>query len=166
SADGTHPIHQGNAEKVSASFAAIAGKLALFEPEILSIDETTIHHYLQEEQQLQQNKKILKDILEKKPYTHLLDQEEVLASLSDVLDAPYMIYERSKSSDMTFKSFVDVLGNTRPMSEALYEDEYEMATRSNVRKLAYDRFVETFDRYKNTYAATYATEVQKQVTLA
>ncbi|MEJ8776782.1 oligoendopeptidase F [Pseudogracilibacillus sp. ICA-222130] len=166
SADGTNPTHQANAAKVSANFAEIAGKLAFFEPEILSIDETTIHQYMEEEQQLQPYKKMLQDILAKKPYTLLPEVEEVLASLSDVLDAPYMIYERSKSSDMTFKSFVDVLGNTRPMSEALYEDEYEMATRSNVRKLAYDRFVETFNRYKNTYAATYATEVQKQVTLS
>src|SRR5699024_3398836 len=133
SADGSNPVHQANAAKISANFADIAGKLAFFQPEILAIEEAVIQSFIEEEQQLHPYRKMLEDILAKKPYTLLPEVEEVLASLSDVLDAPYMIYERSKSSDMTFQSFVDVLGNTLPMSEALYEDRYEMATRSNIR---------------------------------
>src|SRR5699024_8687209 len=166
SADGTNPDYQAKAAKVASVFAEIGAQLAFFESELLTISEETIEQFLQEEQQLQTYEKMLADVMEKKPFTLLPEVEETLAALSDVLDAPYMIYERSKASDMEFKSFVDVLGNTLPMSEALYEDKYEMATRSNIRKLSYDRFIETMNQYKNTYAATYATEVQKQVTLS
>lgn len=166
SADGTNPDYQANAAKVASVFAEIGAKLAFFESELLTIPAETIEKFLQEEQQLQTYEKMLADLMEKKPFTLLPEVEKTLAALSDVLDAPYMIYERSKASDMVFKSFVDVLGNTLPMSEALYEDRYEMADRSNIRKLAYDSYLATFEQYKNTYAATYATEVQKQVTLS
>src|SRR5690625_6108688 len=72
-----------------------------------------------------------------------------------------MIYGRSKSSDMTFDSIKDSDGNELPISETLYEDRYEMAVDTEVRRKAYDSFIKTMNKYKNTYAATYATEITR-----
>src|SRR5699024_8609476 len=111
-------------------------------------------------------KKMLSDIAEKKPYSLTPELEEALAALSEVHDAPYMIYERSKSADMTFDSITDKNGVEHPMSAALYEDRYELSTDTDLRRKAYDSFVNTLNQYKNTYAAVYATEVTKQVTMS
>src|SRR5690625_5183595 len=77
-----------------------------------------------------------------------------------------MIYGRSKSADMEFDPIKDEEGNEHPMSFALYEDRYELSPHTSLRRKAFDSFVHTLNQYKNTYAATYATEVTKQVTMA
>src|SRR5699024_11480041 len=92
--------------------------------------------------------------------------EETLAALGEVHDAPYMIYERSKSADMVFDPITDGAGNELPMSAALYEDRYEISADTDLRKRAYDSFIKTLNQYKNTYAAIYATEVTKQDKMA
>lgn len=166
SSDGTNPENQAGSAKVAAAFAVIGAELAFFESELLTIPEEKINAFLEEEHGLQPYKKMLNDMMEKKPYTLAPEIEKVLASLSEVHDAPYMIYERSKAADMEFDSILDEAGNEFPMSEALYEDRYEMEANTTIRRNAYESFIKTLHRYKNTYAATYATEVTKQVQIA
>src|SRR5699024_6030034 len=60
----------------------------------------------------------------------------------------------------------DEAGNRLPMSETLYEDDYEMSASTTLRRNAYASYKKTFNQYKNTYAETYKTEVMKQVTLS
>ena len=54
--------------------------------------------------------------LAEKPYTLSRETEEALASLREVLEAPGMIYNRSKAADMTFAPVLDSKGNNHPMS--------------------------------------------------
>lgn len=164
--DGSDPVNQSNAAKVAAVFAAIGAKLSFIESELLTCSKETIEKFLAEEDKLQPFKKMLSDLLEKKPFILQPEVEEALASLQEVHSAPYMIYGRSKSSDMTFDSITDEEGNTLPMSFSAYEDRYEFSPNTHIRRSAFDSFVHTLNQYKNTFAATYATEVNKQVALA
>lgn len=166
SSDGTNPEYQAGSAKVASAFADIGAELSFVESELLTIPEETIENFIKEEPNLQTYEKMLADIMEKKPFTLAPEIEKILAALSEVHDAPYMIYERSKTSDMQFDPIVDHSGRELPMSETLYEDRYEMAADTVTRRNAYDSFIKTLDQYKHTYAATYATEVTKQVTLA
>lgn len=121
---------------------------------------------MESESGLKTYEKMLTDLIETGKYKLSPEIEEVLAALDEVHSAPFMTYERSKTADMVFPSITDEEGNELPMSEALYEDRYEIDARTDIRKKAYEAFIETFEQYKNTYAATYATEVTKQVTMA
>src|SRR5699024_6290765 len=109
---------------------------------------------------------MLEDILEKKAFTLSPETEKVIAALSEIHSAPYMIYQRSKSSDMDFESITDEAGDELPMSFALYEDRYEFDPNTHVRHQAFDSFTNTLNKYKHTYAAVYATEVTKQINLS
>lgn len=164
--DGSDPMNQSNAAKVSAVFAAIGAKLSFIESELLTCSKETIEQYLDEKKELQSFKKMLFDLLEKKPFILQPEVEEALASLDEVHSAPFMTYNRSKSSDMTFDSITDEDGNTLPMSFSAYEDRFEFSPNTHIRRSAFDSFVNTLNQYKNTFAATYATEVNKQVTLS
>src|SRR5690625_664781 len=146
--------------------AQIGAELSFLESEILEIPSETIKQFLAEHEGLKTFEKLLMDTLEKKPYQLSPDVEEVLAALREVHEAPYMIYERSKLADMQFDPIVDEDGNEHPMSFALYEDKYEISPDNDLRRKAFDSFVKTLNQYKNTFAAVYATEVNKQVTLA
>ncbi|ASN06566.1 oligoendopeptidase F [Virgibacillus necropolis] len=166
SADGSDAENQADSARVSSVLAKIGAKLSFVESELLTLSTDTIQQYIEEKEELLPYKKMLHDVVEKKPYTLSPEIEETLAALSEVHRAPYMIYQRSKSSDMDFESISTADGVVLPMSAALYEDRYELSADTGIRRQAYDSFIKTLDRYKNTYAATYATEVTKQVTMS
>lgn len=166
SSDGTNATYQANAAKISAVFAKIGAQISFFESELLAIPEASLQAYMESESGLKTYEKMLTDLIETGKYKLSPEIEEVLAALDEVHSAPFMTYERSKTADMVFPSITDEEGNELPMSEALYEDRYEIDARTDIRKKAYEAFIETFEQYKNTYAATYATEVTKQVTMA
>lgn len=164
--DGTDPENQRDSARIGAAMAQIGAALSFMDSELLTIPEEKLTDFLSEEKGLQIYQKMFSDLLEKKPYTLAPELEETLAALSEVHDAPYMIYERSKASDMEFDPIIDKDGNELPMSFALYEDRYEISPDTFIRRKANESFTKTLKQYQNTYAATYATEVTKQVTLA
>lgn len=166
SSDGTNNEYQTVSAKGATTFAQISAQLSFFESELVTIPETTMTQYMSEQKELLTYEKMLHDLIEKGPFMFAPETEQVIAALQEVHDAPYMIYGRSKSTDLQFKAITDEAGNTLPMSEALYEDRYEIDANTTIRKKAYDSFIQTLDQYKNTFAATYATEVTKQVTIA
>ncbi|MFC4024506.1 oligoendopeptidase F [Oceanobacillus longus] len=166
SADGSDPDNQRDTSKVSSALARVNAKLSFFQSELLTLSDETIKRFLQEQPELKTYQKMLEDLMEDKAHTLSPEIEETLAALSQVHSAPHMIYQRSKASDMEFESIKNQDDVELPMSEALYEDRYEFSPDTETRRAAYDSFTNTLNRYKNTFAATYATEVTKQVTMS
>ncbi|MFC3040666.1 oligoendopeptidase F [Virgibacillus xinjiangensis] len=165
-ADGSDPDNQRDSALVGAAMAEIGSKLSFIRSELLELSKETMEEYLTKQPKLETYRKVLEDIAEERPYSLAPAIEETLAALSEVHNAPYTIYQRSKSSDMVFDSITDENGNEQPMSAALYEDRYEFTPDTTERRNAYDSFIKTLNQYKHTFAATYATEVSKEVTMA
>lgn len=166
SADGSDANNQARSSKVAMTLADINAKLSFIKSELLSVSKETIEQFIDEEKSLKTYRFMLEDILDNKPYTLAPETEQVIAYLSEVHDSPYMVYERSKSADMQFDPIYDENGKELPMSFVLYEGEYELTPNTHIRHQAFDSFVNTLNQYKHTYAALYATEVTKQVTMA
>ncbi|MDQ0177447.1 oligoendopeptidase F [Bacillus chungangensis] len=166
SGDGTDPGNQSDAAKAAALLSKVRAALAFIDTEILSLSEETIKKYIKEESELSVYQNLIDDLLEKKAHMLSAETEEALASLGEVMGAPYMIYQRSKASDMQFASITDESGNELPMSFALFEDRYELSSNTTERRHAYDSFIATLKQYQHTFSAAYATEVTKQVKLS
>jgi oligoendopeptidase F len=166
SADGTDPLNQANSAKVAAIGTQAMSALSFISSEILDFEDGKIEEFLQEEPDLEPFKKNLLELLETKKHKLSPETEEVLAALGEVHSAPYNIYGMAKLADMEFSSIQDEEGNELPVSFAVFESRYEFSPDTYVRRKAYESFVSTLKQYKNTIAATYATEVKKQVTLA
>jgi oligoendopeptidase F len=166
SADGTDPLNQANSAKVGAVGTKAMAALSFISSEILELEEGKVEEFAQAEEGLEPFKKTLLELLETKKHKLSPETEEVLASLGEVHSAPYNIYNMAKLADMEFPSIRDEQDNELPVSFALFESRYEFSPDTYVRRKAYDSFVSTLKQYKNTIAATYATEVKKQVTLA
>jgi oligoendopeptidase F len=166
SADGTDPLNQANSAKAASVGTEAQAALSFISSEILELEEGTVEKFLDEEPKLEPFRKNLLELLETKKHKLSPETEEVLASLGEVHAAPYKIYEMAKLADMSFSPIEDEQGNELPVSFALFESRYEFSPDTDVRRKAYDSFVDTLKQYKNTIAATYATEVKKQVTLA
>lgn len=162
SSDGGNAANQANSSKTAGIFAEVSTKTSFIKSEILELSKDTLEKYLNEEPGLEDFHKTLADLLETKPYQLSPEAENILAAFGEVHDAPFMIYERSKSSDMKFGSFTTSDGTEYPLTFNTFE-KYEGSAETEVRREAYKAFYQTLGAYQNTYAATYATEVKKQV---
>ncbi|HLO11793.1 MAG TPA: oligoendopeptidase F, partial [Pseudoneobacillus sp.] len=166
SADGTDPINQANTSKFSSLRTGVSAQLSFIDSEILSLPEGLVEAYLKDEAALAPFEKSLRELLARKEHTLSPETEESLAALGEVLNAPYQIFGMSKLADMQFSSIEDDNGNVLPNSFALFETRYEFSPDTSLRRKAYSSFVDTLQKYKNTFATVYATEVKKQVALS
>ena len=164
--DGTSFANQSDSAIYSSLATKVYAGLSFINSEILELPNGTIEQYIAEESELVPFQQNLNKLLESKQHRLSAESEEVLASLGEVLDAPYKIYGTSKTADMQFASIEDEEGNQLSVSAALYEDRYEFSPNTTVRRKAYESFVGTLEQYKNTFAQVYSTEVAKQAALS
>ncbi len=166
SEDGTDPVNQAAFGKVSALAAKWDAGTAFIKSEILALPVGTVERFVTEDSELASLRFYLDKMLKTRPHQLSEETEVALAALGEVHGAPYLTYERAKSSDMQFPSFMDGEGKERELSFALYEDAYEDSADLTTRRNAYAAFVKGLKGYQNTLAATFATEIKKNVTLA
>ena len=164
--DGTNPQYQAMLARVDALGARLEAGIAFVDAEILDLPDGTVQRFLTQDGTLAAHRVHLQDLLELKPHRLSADAERVLASLGEVLEAPWMIYHRSKASDLQFAPFTDAQGTTRDNSVNLYEWTYEAHPDVNLRRGAWSSFSAGLKAYNHTYAATLATEINKNVVLA
>ena len=108
----------------------------------------------------------LNDLLALLPHRSGADTERVLPSLGEVLNAPHMIYNRSKSGDMQFVPFTDDAGTVYANSINGFESNFETHSDTSVRRGAWASFSAGLKAHNQTYSATFATEVNKNVAMA
>jgi oligoendopeptidase F len=166
SVDGADPVKQEMAGRAAALGAKVEASLSFVRTEILSLPDGTVEKYLREEIGLDSFRRSLEILLAHKPHMLSPDTEVAVASLSEVLDAPYLIYQRSKSADMVFEPVLDGQGNNVEMSFAMYEVAYEKSPDATLRRNAYASFTKGLQTYRNTFGATWGTEVKKHVVMA
>jgi len=164
--DGTNPQHQSAMARVAALGARLNASIAFVDAEILQLPDGLVEQYLASEPKLAAHKVNLLDLLETRPHRLSPEAEELLASLGEVLGSPAMVYNRSKSSDIQFLPFVDAAGARYPNSFNVFESSHESHQDTSVRRSAWKSFSAGLKAYNHTYAATFATEVNKNVVLA
>jgi oligoendopeptidase F len=164
--DGTNPQHQAAIARVSALYARAGAGMSFVDSEILGFPEGLLEEFIASEARLSAYEVYLNDLLELRPHRLGADTERVLASLGEILNAPYMIYNRSKSSDMQFAPFTDAAGRVYENSVNSFESDFEAHGDSSVRRSAWASFSAGLKAYNHTYAATFATEVKKDVLIA
>ncbi|MTT32600.1 oligoendopeptidase F [Terrilactibacillus sp. BCM23-1] len=164
--DTTNTKNQMDEAQANSVITEAQSVLTFIVDELYSLDETRIQTFIDEEPQLRTYSIYLNRLLDLKPYRLSAETEQTLASLSEVLQAPYSIYKYSKLADMQFQPVIDRDGNEQPVSFALYEGKYEASDDTVLRRNAYDSFTQTLNQYKHTFATIYATEVKKEIALA
>lgn len=164
--DGTHPPHQAAMARVSALQARVAASTSFIDSEILALPEGHVDRLLADAPGLADFNRYLQDLLALRPHRLGADTERVLAALGDVLNAPYMVYNRSKSGDLQFAPFTDAAGNTYANSVNGFESSFEGHADTSVRRAAWASFSAGLKTCNHTWAATFATEVNKNVVMA
>lgn len=165
SSDGSDPENQAVRAKAQALMAQMGATLSFVQSELLALPEGTVERYLAEEPGLAPFRRWLEQVLAMRPHTMHPETEKVLAALSEVTGAPYAIYTQVKAGDMRFDP-IKVDGEEIPVTFAGYEGRLERCADAAVRRAAFRSFSAGLRRYQHTLAATFATEVKKNVVLA
>ena len=164
--DGTNPKYQAAIARVSALHARVDASTSFVDSEILAFADDQVEQLMAAEPGLADFKVYLNELLALRPHRLGADTERVLASLGEVLNAPYMIYSRSKSSDLQFAPFTDAAGTVYANSVNGFESNFETHSDASVRRSAWASFSAGLKAYNQTYSATFATEVNKNVVMA
>ena len=164
--DGSNASHQADLSTASALGARVQAALSFVDTEILALPDGALAGWLRDEPTLSVYRPTLDKLAALKPHTLSAETERVLASLGEVLDAPYTIYNRAKTGDMAFAPFTDSAGTSHPNSFNLYQSTYETAADSSVRRGAWASFNAGLAPYQHTMGGTFATEIAKNIVLA
>ncbi|GMG97800.1 oligoendopeptidase F [Tepidimicrobium xylanilyticum] len=160
--DQTNTQAQTRQMRTASIISEINSRLSFIESEIIQLDEEVIRKAMEVSED---NKLFLKEIMDKKPHALPPEVEKTLSALSNILDAPYQIYNRTKLADMDFENFT-VDGEEYPLSFVLFEEKWEYETDTKLRRAAAKAFASKLRKYQHTIATVYQTQVQKEKIIA
>lgn len=145
----------------SMSFAAkFSALVSFFTPELLESEKSVIEGYIDSKPELEEFRFFLIEIMDKKDHTLSKEQEHILASLSEVLDAPDEIFSALNDVDLEFGQVEDENGKTVALTHGNFNKMLESDDRE-VRKNAYYTFYERYRDHNNTISTAYNYNVKK-----
>ena len=100
--DTTNNENQARMSKIDSYMAEFSSYTAYFVPEILSLGEDYIKSAMEMEDELKKYKFIFESILSEKDHVLNKEMEELMAKVSDCLDAPSSIQNILSNAYMTF----------------------------------------------------------------
>lgn len=163
--DTTRSTYQAMMDRAMSLVVAAESDLAFYQPEILAIPTEKIQQFFAEEKGLELYRHYLDDILRMKPHTLPTEQEALLARMGEIARAPSNIFNMINDADLRFPTIRDEEGDEVEITKGRFQQMLESHDR-RVRREAFEAVYETYGRLKNTLAATYNSNLKKDVTFA
>lgn len=154
--------YQGMADKAGMVAAKISAEMSFFAPELLSCSKETILKYIEEKPELKMYEFSLLDALREKEHVLSKEEENIIAQLSEVTDAPHDIFKMLNDADMKFGEIKDEDGNLVTLTHGNYISFMQSHDRS-VRKEAYEAMYKAYESFINTISTNYSFNVKSDV---
>ncbi|WP_238882377.1 oligoendopeptidase F [Clostridium sp. YIM B02551] len=149
-------------DKIDAYLAELGSYSAFFVPEILELTEEFLINEIDRIPELKIYEFLFKDILKEKPHVLTKEMEELMASVSDCLDAPSNIHNLLTNADMTFGTTNDDEGNDVELNEGNYSTFVRSKNRS-VRENAFKKLYGGYKALENTLAASLSASIKNDI---
>lgn len=160
--DTANPDFQVLKDRIYEYSAEVESIEAFFIPEILSLKDGSIKKFIEDVKELNVYKFLLYKILKRKPHTLSAEQEKLIASVSDCLNAPEKIYNMLLNADMTFPNIKDENGKDVELTDVNYLEFIKSKDR-RVREEAFKALFNTYKKYKNTLSASLTSNIKNFV---
>lgn len=154
--------YQAMTGKVEALLAEAGAATAFIEPEIIALPEDKLNQFRKQEGQLKDYAYYFNNLARQKKHVLSPAEEEILAHASEVTQAPENIFTMLARADIKFPKIQDEQGNTVDLSEGRYRT-FIMSPDRRVREQAFTGLFNTYNQYRNTFAATLGGNVKKNV---
>ena len=160
--DSANAIYQSLSNKADILIVSLTSTTSFILPEIVSIPQKDCELFLKTETGLLKYQHFLENLIRQKSHTLSAKEEAILAQTEDISSAPQSIFAMINDADMVFPDIQDEKGNSVPLTKGTYTLFLESNCRS-VRKSAFDALYKTYEKQKNTLAATYYASVKKDI---
>lgn len=137
-------------------------EMAFLLPEILNIDEKKLKEFRNEENGLALYDFMFEELLRQKEHILSPKEEEIVARVGEIAQGADTIFRMLNNADLVFPKVVDEKGKEIELTHGNYIQLMESKDR-RVRKEAFMTLYGSYDKLKNTLAATYSSSVKKDV---
>jgi oligoendopeptidase F len=159
--DTTNADAQALLDEATGIAIRVGESLAWFDPEILEIPEDCLNAFLADDG-LAPYRHVLDDIVRNRPYTRSQEIEELLVAVGDISRTSQESFGALDNADLTYGQVRDENGELVELTKGRYHLLQESRNRE-VRKEAYDVFIDAYDRHKHVLASLHAGTVRKDV---
>lgn len=157
--DTSNAKHQGMADRAGSLGVVLQTAVSFIEPELLSLEDGVVRGFLTEEPGLDEYRHYLNNVLRRKPHTLTPREEQLLAMVGELDDAPYNIFSMLNNADMRFPEISDENGEKVELSHGRYIKYMQSADRK-VRREAYEAMYNTYGKVKNTLATSLNSKIK------
>ncbi len=162
--DNTDPTAQGMKDRAVRLAVQFQTAGAFLEPELLGMDEAVLKE-LAEDPEMQDYDAYLRSLLLNKAHTLSVDQEQLVAMMGEVMEAPDAIFTALSEADLKLPPVIGADGTERELTEGNYSSFIHDRHR-DIREQAFRNLMTAYDAFGNTIAATYSASVKKDQFLA
>lgn len=140
-------------------------QLAFLEPELISLREEDLRHWLDSIPKLQEFAYYLHEVRRLKKHVLSKQEERLLGSLGKTTDAAADIYNTLNDADLRFGQVHDEAGNLVELTDG-NRTQFAQSDRRPVRKEAFLAYQRPYHRLRHTFAATLSQFIASRNTIA
>jgi oligoendopeptidase F len=159
--DKSNSANSAIVDRISSKSAKIAGATAWFEPEFMAIPIATINKFLKSDG-LKFYRRSIEELLRERKHTLTEPEERLLGLSADIMQMPYKAFSMLNNADIQFPAIDDGSGKKLRLTHGNYFSLLESPDRL-VRKNAFNAMFDTYEKYRNTFAATLDGAVKQHV---
>jgi oligoendopeptidase F len=162
SEDATNPANGALAERGRGLRARFEAAASYFEPEILALDPATLDNFMAENPGLAVYRHYFDKVGRGRGHIRSAEVEEVLAEAANLGDTPRAVRSALENADMILGTIRDEDGHEVRLGQGNQQRLLRSADRE-VRRAAWETSADAYLALKNTYAATLAGVVKRDV---
>lgn len=150
--DTANAFYQDMRGKAMSVFVAFAGASSFVTPELIAIDDATLDGFYAAAPQLEEYRRGIYRVRRMAEHILTPSEERLLASATEMAQAPDNIRGIFMNADISFPSVCDADGVEHPLTNETFVPLMESADRQ-LRKAAFATYYARLGEYKNTVAA-------------
>lgn len=157
--DTANAKYQGFIGQLMNAYVAVNSAGSFETPEIISIEEDKLQEFYEDKPELKLYKRALDKLRRKKAHILSEAEEKILALTGEMGQSPENIYSMFSDADLRFPDAVDKDGKAHQVTHGSYIPLVQSEDRV-LRKSAFESMYGTFDKFKNTCAATLSAQIK------
>ena len=157
--DTTNAKYQAMVGNLMSVYTEIYSAMSFDAPEIVAISDDTLETFYKNVPELELYRTHLNNIRKQKDHILSDAEEKILALAGEMSQSPENIFSMFSDADLKFPDAVDKDGNKHQVTHGSYIPLVQSADRV-LRKSAFESLYHTYDKFKNTCAATMNAQIK------
>jgi oligoendopeptidase F len=161
--DTANSAYQALADRATTLATQFGAATSFFAPEILAISDERLKAFLASEPGLAVYEHALNEVVRERAHVLSAELEALLAQAGELADAPQRIFGMLNNADLKFPAIKDDQGRDVQLTHGNYVPLFLESRNREVRQAAWTAMHTSYDKLRNTLAATLAANVKRDI---